>query len=161
MPVDPISNSAPAFASESLTDADVQMPQPKPLAVVASKPKPGVAMPAEPIEPGAPIASAGATAPATVAVPKPGGLPRLAEKANVHDAQGHLEAPQDQPSGGSGQVPVANASEANSPSGGPSPQTIEALVRPAHAKQPGVGPECNGQRRLYARRAGGCRWKRP
>ena len=54
-------------------------------------------------------------------MPKPGGLPRLAEKANSHDAQGYLEDHHDQPSGGSGQRPVAETG------GDPSPQTIEAL----------------------------------
>ncbi|HEX4148351.1 MAG TPA: hypothetical protein VHY20_05160, partial [Pirellulales bacterium] len=78
--VDTPAAAVPAFAAEALSDADVQLPQPKPLAAVVVKPKPGVAMAADTIEPGAPVASAGSAAPVTVATPMPGGLPRLAEK---------------------------------------------------------------------------------
>ncbi len=123
----PTAAAVTAIAPGTLTDTDVQLPQPKPLSMQVAKPRPSAAMAAEPLEPGAPVASVGSAAPATVATPKPGGLPRLADKANAKDSQAYLEDQHDQPSGGTAQRPAAEAVASGSPAGGPSPQTMEAL----------------------------------
>jgi hypothetical protein len=157
---DPDSDTLPAFAAETLTDAAVTLPQPKPLAVEAARAKPAVARAAEPIEPVAPVASAAAAGRPTVALPKPGGLPRLAEGQHPR-CSGIPRSPARSAQRRLGQSPSCRRRRYRFAIRRAVATDDRSPARPADAEQFGCGRRRSRRGKLDERRAGKRRRKRP